>query len=81
MQHIEINDPANCTIINFDGGLSSRLPEGAAGRTCEQCEQVTWRRTAVCMHCGFDRWARYRLAAASTVGAAGLALVFFHPLT
>lgn len=81
MQHIEINDPTNCTIVNVDGAQARQMPEGSAGRTCEQCELVTWRRTALCMHCGFDRWARYKIAAGTTAGAAALALVIFHPLT
>lgn len=80
MQHIHISDATNCHIVNVDGGLK-QLPEGAASRTCAQCDQATWRLTPVCMHCGYDRWARYRVAAGATAGAAALAMVIFHPLT
>ena len=79
MQHIHISDATNCHIVNVDGGLSHR-PEGAAARVCAQCDQPTWRLTPVCMHCGYDRWARYRLVAGATAGATALAMVIFHPL-
>lgn len=80
MQHIHITDPTNCHIVNVDGGLS-QLPEGAASRLCAQCDRPTWRLTPICMHCGYDRWARLRLAAGATAGATALALVIFHQLT
>ncbi len=79
MQHIEINDAAHCHIINVDGSAAQQ-PKKATSRLCGQCDQLTWRLTPVCMHCGYDRWARFRLAAGATAGAAALAMVIFHPL-
>ena len=80
MQHIEIHDPAQCTIVNVDGSAQRIPPDGTAARTCMQCEQPTWRLTSVCMHCGYDRWSRWRLAAGSTATAAALGMVIFHTL-
>ena len=77
MQHIEIHVASQCTIVNVDGN-ATRTPEIKASRICPQCEQPTWRLTPVCVHCGYDRWARYRIAAGATAGAAALALVIFH---
>lgn len=80
MQHIEINDAAHCTINNLAASGLRNVPEGRAARTCAQCEQPTWRLTSACMHCGYDRWARYKLAAGSTGAAGALAAVIFHTL-
>jgi ribosomal protein L37E len=79
MQHIEIHDANQCTIVNIDGG-ATKAPSAKNSRVCRQCDQPTWRLTPVCAHCGYDRWLRYRIAAGSTAGAAALALVIFHPL-
>lgn len=80
MQHIEIRDAMQCTIVNIDGQATRTPPEGKASRICRQCEQPTWRLTPVCTHCGYDRWTRYRIAAGATAGATALAMVIFHPL-
>lgn len=82
MQHIEIHDASHCTIVNLDGNAGRAAPpEGPASRVCRQCELTTWRLTSQCIHCGYDRWARYKIAAGTTASAAALALVIFHPLS
>jgi hypothetical protein len=81
MQHIEIHDPTNCTIVNMDAAAGRATPTQDAARTCVQCTQPTWRLTPVCIHCGYDRWARYKIAAGTTASVGALALVILHPLT
>ncbi len=78
MQHIHISDATSCTFVSIDGAGMRLKPTAEAARLCSQCEQLTWRRTPVCMHCGHDRFARARWLA-GTVGAAAVsALVIFH---
>ena len=81
MQHIEIHEPTHCTIVNVDSVAPSvAAPPASTSRVCAQCELPTWRYTPTCIHCGFDRWARYRLAAGAVAGATALVVVIFHPL-
>lgn len=82
MQRIEIHDATHCTIVNLDGNTGrAEPPAGAASRVCPQCQLNTWRLTPTCMHCGYDRWARYKIAASTTAGIAAIALIAALPLT
>lgn len=82
MQHIEIHDATNCTIVNLDGNTGRAEPTSdAASRVCPQCQMTTWRLTPNCMHCGYDRWARYKLAAGTTAGVAAIAIAVLLPLS
>lgn len=81
MQHIEIHDATHCTIVNLNGNTGqAEPPAGSASRVCPQCDMNTWRLTPICMHCGYDRWARYKLAVGTTAGIAALALGVLIPL-
>jgi len=54
-QRVELNDPVECEIHI---GASQPTPPAELARTCSQCGNMTWIKTAACMWCGHDPLAR-----------------------